>query len=219
MDKVDAMGKKKLDEHMERVLNRPFHYGYSMAGSTIYAYTKEEWGIGAGSGGGDHNLIRSFYFSISQLVISAPVSLAALTFGIVTLSSPVPIMALFMLLFAALFGLSFIRSVLNIRQEWQGRKARKLSGLPKPWLTAEDHEAYEWFLQHPDPRIPMTLDYFPYSVKLRKAAEQHHAAAIRGAPSPGSKQSQTVGARSSLSAGPESGQASEPAAQGPKPCQ
>jgi hypothetical protein len=172
-DRIDAMGEKKLDEETVRALNRPFYYGYSASGSTIYAYTKEEWGIGAGSGGGDNNLIRSLYFSIFQLIISVPVALVALAFGIVLLFSPLPVMALFMLLFAAVFGLSVVQSVFNIRQEWQGRKARKPNGLPKPWLTAGDDEAYVWFLRHPDPRILMTLDYFPHSVKLRKAADPH----------------------------------------------
>ena len=53
----------------------------------------------------------------------------------------------------------------------RGRKARKLKGLPKLWWEADDDRAYDWFLKHPDPRIQMTLDYFPHSVKLRKEDE------------------------------------------------
>lgn len=168
-DRLEGMGERKLDEHTERVLNRPYRYGCSIADKTVRAYTKEEWGIGASAGGGDHNLIRSFYFSIFLLVMSAAASLGALIFGIAAVFSPAPIIALFLLFFAALFGLAGVQSFFNISQEWRGRKARKLSGLPKPWLTVGDDEAYEWFLKHPDPRIRMTLDYFPYSVKLRGA--------------------------------------------------
>jgi hypothetical protein len=54
------MGDKKDDEHYKRAINRPFYYAYGSSGKTVYAYTKEEWGIGASSGGGDHNLIRSY---------------------------------------------------------------------------------------------------------------------------------------------------------------
>ena len=59
-DKVGVMGEKKIDEHFQRIINRPFYYAYGSSGKTVYAYTKEEWGIGASSGGGDHNLIRSY---------------------------------------------------------------------------------------------------------------------------------------------------------------
>lgn len=166
--KVDAVGEKKKDEQFQRVINRPFYYGYSAVGKTVYAYTKEEWGIGASSGGGDHNLIRSLYFSLFMAVVMAPVSLFCLLFGILALFSPVPIMALVMVFFGLLFGFAFLQCWFNVREEWRGRKARKRSGLPKPWWEAADDHAYEWFLENPDPRIRMTLDFFPYSVKLRK---------------------------------------------------
>ena len=164
--RVDAMGEKKYDEHLQRVLNRPYYYGYSMAGKAIYAYTKEEWGIGASSGGGDYNLIRSFYFSIFTTVLAAAASLIGLVCGVWVLFSPFPAMALVFLFFAALFGFAVMQGFFNISEEWRGRKARKLRGLPKPWWEAGDDHAYEWFLEHPDPRIHMTRDYFPYSVKL-----------------------------------------------------
>lgn len=57
-------------------------------------------------------------------------------------------------------------------------RARKRSGLPKPCWTAYDDRAYERFLKHPDPRIQMSSEYFPNSVKLRKEAES--AAKVSG---------------------------------------
>lgn len=169
-DKVGAMGDKKSEEHFQRVINRPFHYGYSLGGKTIYAYTKEEWGLGASSGGGDHNLIRSFYFSLFLTVLVAPVSLFCLLLGILAIFK-MPIMGLVMVFFGLLFGLAVLQGYFNITEEWRGREARKLKGLPKPWWEADDDRSYDWFLKHPDPRIQMTLDYFPYSVKLRKEDE------------------------------------------------
>jgi hypothetical protein len=174
-DKVDAMGEKKNDEHFQRVLNRPYYYAYSAGGKTIYAYTEEEWGLGASSGGGDHNLIRSFYFSLFLTVLVAPVSLFCLGLGVLALFSPTPIMALVMVFFGLLFGLAVVQGYFNIAEEWRGRKARKLKGLPKPWWEADDDCAYEWFLKYPDHRIQMTLEYFPYSVKLRKEHEERPA--------------------------------------------
>jgi len=170
-DKLDAVGEKKIDEHLQRVLSRPYYYGYPARGKIVYAYTKEEWGIGASSGGGDHNLIRSFYFSLLITVLVAfPASLICLILGVLALFSPVPVMALVFLFFGAVFGLAVMQGYFNVTEEWRGRKARKLKGLPKPWWEAADDHAYEWFLEHSDPRIQMTLEYFPYSVKLRKEA-------------------------------------------------
>jgi hypothetical protein len=158
------------EEHYRLIVNRPYRYGHPMRGKTIYAYTKEEWGIGASSGGGDHNLIRSFYFSLlATILIFLPATLACLLFGVLVLFK-MPLMTLVMLFFGALFGLGVLQGYFNVREEWQGRKARKLTGLPKPWWTVADERAYEWFLTHPDPRIQMTLEYFPNSVKLRKEA-------------------------------------------------
>lgn len=170
------MGDKNIDEHYQRVINRPYYYGYAKTDKTIYAYTKEEWGIGASSGGGDHNLIRSFYFSLFLTVLIAlPASLFALAFGVIllfNLSIRGLVMGLVMVFFGLLFGLAVVQGYVNVTEEWRGRKARKRSGLPKPWWTADDDRAYEWFLEQPDPRIQMTLDYFPYSVKLRKEDEE-----------------------------------------------
>jgi hypothetical protein len=175
-DRVDAVGEKKIDEYYQRAINRPYYFGYAKTGKTIYAYTEEEWGIGASSGGGDHNLIRSFYFSILLTVLIAlPASLIALAFGVILLvnlffdlSITGLVMGLVAVFFGLLFGLAVVQGYVNVTEEWRGRKARKRSGLPKPWWTADDDRAYEWFLGHPDPRIRMTLDFFPYSVKLRK---------------------------------------------------
>lgn len=168
-DKVDDVGEKKAaDAHFLRAVNRPYYFGYAKTGKTVYAYTKEEWGIGASSGGGDQHVIRSFYFSLlGTVLIFLPATLACVIFGLLVLFK-MPLMALVMLFFAALFGLGVLQGYFNVTEEWRGRKARKLKGLPKPWWEAADDHAYEWFLIHPDPRIQLTLDYFPYSVKLRK---------------------------------------------------
>lgn len=145
------------------------NYGYAFGSTTVYAYTEEEWGMGAGGGGGDHNTVRSFYFSLIMMILFAPVTLGCLLFAVVAVIE-LPVMALVMLFFGALFGFAVLQCYFNVRQEWRGRKARKLRGLPKPWLVAGDDEAYEWFLQHPSPHIPMTLEFFPDCRILRKQA-------------------------------------------------
>lgn len=145
------------------------NYGYAFGSRTVYAYTEEEWGLGAGDGGGDHNTIRSFYFSLFMMILFAPVTLGCLVLAVITVFE-LPVMTLVMLFFGALFGFAVLQCYFNLQQELRGRKARKLRGLPKPWLAAGDDEAYEWFLKHPSPHIPMTLEYFPDCWILRKQA-------------------------------------------------
>ncbi|MDR6414099.1 hypothetical protein [Pseudarthrobacter sulfonivorans] len=167
-DRIEAVATTG-EEHYRMMVNRPFYYGYPMRGKTVYSYTREEWGIGASSGGGDHNLIRSFYFSLALTVLLTPVALGCLLFGVLALFE-MPVMALVMVLFGALFGFGVLQCCFNVKEEWRGRKARKLKGLPKPWWKAADDHAYEWFLKHPSPHIPVTLEYFPESRILRKQA-------------------------------------------------
>jgi hypothetical protein len=160
---------RKDNEQFKRTLNRPYRYGYAKAGKTVYAYSREEWGLGASSGGGDHNLIRSFYFSLIMAVVFTPVALGCLVLGVLALFK-MPIMALVMVFFGALFGFAVLQCLVNVKEEWRGRKARRLKGLPKPWLEAPDDHAYEWFRVHPSPPMPLTSEYFPNSVILGKRA-------------------------------------------------
>lgn len=104
---------------------------------TVYAYTEEEWGIGASDGGGDHNTIRSFYFSLVMSVLFVPAALFCLLFAVLAVFE-LPIMAFVMLFFGAIFNLVVIQGYFDLKQEWRGRKARKRKGLPTPWTVAGD---------------------------------------------------------------------------------
>jgi hypothetical protein len=148
--------------------SRPFFYGHPRDGKTVYAYTKEEWGIGASSGGGRQYAIRSFYFSLAVSVLFALATLACAVLAVIALLKP-SAMFLAFLFFGLIFGLGVVQSYFNLTAEWRGRKLRKLKGLPKPWFTASDDHAYEWFTEHPSPMIPLTPEYFPESVRLRPA--------------------------------------------------
>lgn len=101
----------------------------------------------------------------------APVSLFCLLLGILMLFK-LSIMGLVMVFFGLLFGLAVVQRCFNITKGWCARKAAKFKGLPKPWWTAADDHAYEWFLAYPDPRLRMTPEYFPYSVTLRQENEE-----------------------------------------------
>jgi len=154
-----------------RPLTRPYYYGSNKLSSTVHAYTKEEWGLGASSGGGDAYTIRSFWFSlITTVFVALPVTLACAFFVVVFLFES-PLMALVPLFFGLVFGLAVLQGYINLAQEWQGRKARERKNLPKPWLTVPDDHAYAWFREHPAPHVPLTLEYFPDSRILRAQAE------------------------------------------------
>jgi hypothetical protein len=159
-DRVGAVPQSNHDE-IKRILNRPYYYAYSRSGKTIYAYTKEEWGIGASSGSADYNLIRSFYFSLAiTLLVFLPATLGCVVLMIAGLFG-MPLMTLIFLFFGAVFGLGLVQGYFNITEEWRGRKLRKLRGLPKPWWIADDDRAFQWFLRNPTPHIDMTEEYFP----------------------------------------------------------
>lgn len=164
-DRVDAVGETKSDEQYQRLVNRPYYYGYAAAGKTIYAYTKDEWGLGASSGGGRQYAIRSFYFSLAVTALFVPATLACVVLAIIAVFT-FPLMTLFLLVLGAVFGLGVVQGYFNLAAEWKARKLRKLNGLPKPWFTASDDHAYEWFTEHPDPRVQMTPEYFPEAVTL-----------------------------------------------------
>lgn len=165
-DRIDPVVNENTDRKLSYV-PRKMNYGYALGSRTAYAYTEEEWGVGAGGGGGDHNTIRSFYFSLFLMILAAPAALGCLLFGLLVVFQ-LPVMTVVMLFFGALFSFAALQCYFNLRQEWRGRKARKLKGLPKPWLVAGDDEAYEWFLAHPSPLILMTLEYFPDCRALRR---------------------------------------------------
>lgn len=149
--------------------SRPFFYAHPRDGKTVHAYTRDEWGLGASSGGGRQYAIRSFYFSLVVTALFVPATLACAVLAVISLFKS-PAMTVVFLLFGLIFGLGVVQGFFNLRSEWRGRKLRKLKGLPKPWFTASDDHAYEWFTAHPAPHIPLTREYFPESVKLRTEA-------------------------------------------------
>jgi len=169
---VGAVAQSNPDE-INRILNRPYYYAYSRSGKTIYAYTREEWGIGASSGSADYNLIRSFYFSLAiTLLVFLPATLGCVFLMIVGVFK-MPLMTVIFLFFGLVFGLGLVQGYFNIAEEWRGRKLRKLKGLPKPWWTADDERAYQWFLRNPTPHIEMTEEYFPTHRALNHQADGH----------------------------------------------
>ena len=103
------------------------------------------------------------------MFVALPVTLGC-AFFVVAFLFESPLMALIPLFFGLLFGLAVLQGYVNLAQEWQGRKARKRKGLPKPWFTVPDDHAYEWFLAHPSPDVPLTLEYFPDFRVLRAQA-------------------------------------------------
>lgn len=114
--------------------------------------------------------VSYFYFSlVTTVLLFLPAALGCLLLAVIALFK-LPVMILVMLFFAMVFGLVVVQGYFNVTQEWRGRKARKLKGLPKPWVTVHDDHAYEWFLQHPA-NIPMTLENLPDSGILREQAQ------------------------------------------------
>lgn len=139
-------------------LHRPYFYGYGN-GSTIHAYTKEEWGIGAPLPGGNY-ATHSVALLTFAVIVMIPATLGA-TFITVVLAVHLSWVALIALFFSLLFGMGTLMSITTIKNEMKARGLRRAKGIPKPRLIASDEEARRWFMKNPSPLVPVTSDSFP----------------------------------------------------------
>ncbi|WP_128081692.1 hypothetical protein [Arthrobacter sp. TB 26] len=98
--------------------SRPYFYAHPRDGKSVHAYTKEEWGIGASSGGGRQYAIRSFDFSLAVTALFVPAALACAVLAVVAVFK-FPAMVLAFLLFGPIFGLGVVQGYFNLKAEWR----------------------------------------------------------------------------------------------------
>lgn len=147
----------------------PLHYGQG-GNNEIYAYTTAEWGIGASNPGGGTYQTRSMFVMALITLVSIPTATVAVIMFWACVFSLNPL-AFFMLPLALLFTGGVMVGGKAVIDEWKARPLRKAKGLPKPWYGVTDDQAYEWFLKNPRPDVPLTLEYFPQSYKLKEQAK------------------------------------------------
>jgi hypothetical protein len=152
-----------------------YRYGTSWS-KEIYAYTKEEWGLGGHSAGEAGNTANSVIGqSIVATIMTVPAILAPLSvlLGIVIVITSFPdlghmggglLWIVGSLICTLLFTGGWLLSTRALRDEWRARKLRKPKGLPKPMYAVTDDQARRWFEEHPG-TIEVTRENFPFSTR------------------------------------------------------
>jgi hypothetical protein len=156
---------------MRGPLKRPYYYATGI-GTTVHAYTKDEWVIGGSQPSGNYAAHTTAGLWIVTTLMTIPAFFAPL-FLIIAVTSLNLIMVVFGLLATALFTGGWLVGIRNVHLELRASKQRKLKGLPKPRFALSDDQARRWFEENPA-GIPVTRENFPDSTRAFPAG------AVRG---------------------------------------
>ncbi len=152
-----------IDPSVQKLLaERPYFYATSME-RTVYAYTKEEWGIGGSQPSGNYSVHTGTGLLVVTVLMTVP-ALGAPFMLIIGLVSLNIIFALFGLVATVLFTGGWLLGINNLRREWRAAKQRRLKGLPKPRFALTDDQARTWFEANPS-GIAVTRENFPDSTR------------------------------------------------------
>lgn len=153
-----------IDPAVQKLLvDRPYFYATGMD-RTVYAYTKEEWGIGGSQPTGNYSVHTTTGLVVVTVLMTIP-ALGAPLMLIIAVASLNLIVGLFGLLATVLFTGGWLFGINNLRRELWASKLRKLKGLPKPRFALTDDQARTWFESNPS-NIAITRTNFPDSTLL-----------------------------------------------------
>jgi hypothetical protein len=144
------------------IAGRPYYYATGME-RTVYAYTRDEWGIGGSQPSGNYSVHSATGLYIVTILMTIPAIFAPLLL-IVAIASLNLIVGLLALVCTALFTGGWLFGIHNLRRERQASKLRRLKGLPKPRFALDDDKARSWFEANPS-GIPITRENFPDSTR------------------------------------------------------
>jgi hypothetical protein len=152
-----------LDPAVQKLLvERPYLYATGME-RTVYAYTKEEWGIGASQPTGNYSVHTATGLFVVTALMTIP-ALGAPLMLIIAVASLNLIVGVFGLLATVLFTGGWLFGIMNLRRELRASRRRKLKGLPKPRFALTDDQARAWFEANPS-NMAITRDNFPDSTR------------------------------------------------------
>lgn len=145
---------------IDSVLSRPYYYAWG-GDKQMYAYTREEWGMGGSKPTGGNYTIRSWTVQLVISIIMIPVVLLSLIVLIRATISLNWIVVIFGLVCTPLFAAAPYLALTAAMSERKARKARRLKGLPKPQTSVTDDAALRYFEKHPKAGIELTKTNFP----------------------------------------------------------
>jgi hypothetical protein len=151
---------KTSKSRIDSILNRPYFYAWG-GDKKIYAYTREEWGMGGSNPSGGNYTVRSWVVQLIISVIMIPAALMSFIMLIVAIASLNWIVMIFGLGCTPLFAAAPYVGLKAAQDERKARQARKLRDLPKPQTSVTDDVALNYFEKHPEAGITITKENFP----------------------------------------------------------
>ena len=159
-DRVSLMA---MDPAVQQLLvDRPYFYATAM-GPTVYAYTKDEWGIGGSQPSGNYLVHTATGLVVVTALMTIPAFGAPLML-IIALATLNVVVVVFGLLGTVLFTGGWLLGIRSLRREMRAAKLRRLNGLPKPRFALTDDQARVWFESNPSP-IAINRKNFPDSTR------------------------------------------------------
>lgn len=139
---------------------RPYYYAWG-GDKRMYAYTRDEWGMGGSLPNGGNYTVRSWVVQFVLAIVMIPAAIGSfimLIGAIVTLNW---IVMIFGLVCTPLFAAAPYVGFTAARDERKARRARKPKGLPKPQTSVDDEAARRYFMEHPEIGVEITPVNFP----------------------------------------------------------
>ena len=156
-------------------LNRRYFYAYGdnlirkyEDGNPLYAYTKEEWGIGGRHRNGGNYTTRNVWFLLLITIVMIPAAAIGLFITLICLFNLKIGYFLFAAFFTLLFGGAVYMGFTTCRDEFKAQKLRWMIGIPKPGTAVDDNYAYKWFAERPERGIELTEQNFPDADTFRQ---------------------------------------------------
>lgn len=127
----------------------------------MYAYTRDEWGMGGSLPNGGNYTVRSWVVQFIIAIIMIPAAIISLIVLIVAIVSLNWIVMIFGLVCTPVFAAAPYVGFRAARDERKARKVRKLKELPKPHTSVDDEAARRYFTKHPEAGVEITPENFP----------------------------------------------------------
>ncbi|MFC8039401.1 hypothetical protein ACFUOZ_08615 [Paenarthrobacter sp. NPDC057355] len=153
---------RTVNDRPEFILPPERTYYYAWGGDKrMYAYTRDEWGMGGSLPNGGNYTVRSLVVQFILAIIMVPAAVGSFIMLIAAIVSLNWIVMIFGLVCTPLFAAAPYVCFKGARDERKARKARKLKGLPKPQTSADDEAARRYFTDHKEAGVEITPPNFP----------------------------------------------------------
>ena len=142
---------------------RPYWYATGKD-SAIWAYTREEWGLGGSYPSGGNYQARTVTGMMIATVLMTVPAIACPVLLLISIIALHPGMILTSLFFTLLSTTGWFLGIQSLKEEFAAKKLRAAKGLPKPRNGVTDDQARTWFERNGGGPAA-TKDNFPDSTR------------------------------------------------------